>query len=118
MHRGRKVSLEAADVMRLVEEFHARIADIVSKQWNLPEHVRLAAVHHENPDEAPEFQKEIRTTALAGELAKWVIWGAKEDQDALRKIPLWEVLGFDDDDVNELVERCLALRGITASALL
>jgi hypothetical protein len=55
---------------------------------------------------------------LADELASWVIRGAREDENALRKIPLWEVLGFAGEYLEELIERGAALRGITAFALL
>lgn len=118
MQRGRKTPLASADVLSLVEEFHARAADAVSKAWNLPEHVRISAAFHGNPDEAPEFRDEVRLTALAGQLAGWVIYGAKDEVDYLRELPHWSALEIGDEDQSDLLARCVALRGAAASSLL
>jgi HD-like signal output (HDOD) protein len=118
MQRGRKTPLASGDVLSLVEEFHARAADAVSKAWNLPEHVRVSAAFNEKPDEAPEFRDEVRLTALAGKLAGWVVSGAKDDDEYLRELPYWGELGIGEEDQSDLMARCVALRGAAASSLI
>jgi HD-like signal output (HDOD) protein len=118
MQRGRKTPLTSADVLSLVEEFHARAADAVSKAWNLPEHVRVSAAFDGKPDEAPEFRDEVRLTALAGQLAGWVVSGAKDDDEYLRELPYWGELGICEEDQSDLLARCVALRGAAASSLI
>ncbi len=106
---GALASLSEADVHALGREFHRAAAAAVTVAWKLPQQVQVAAVHHEDPSAAPAFGEETRLTALAAQLASWVVHHVPADEDTVREFPEWADLNFYPDDVDAVLARRDAL---------
>jgi HD-like signal output (HDOD) protein len=106
---GTLAKLSEAEVSLLGREFHRPAATAVTVAWNLPQQVQVAAVHHENPAAAPAFVDEARMTALAAQLAGWVVFSSPPDAGAVRELAGWAELNFYPDDVDAVLARRDAL---------
>lgn len=102
---GTLANLSEEEVAALGCEFHRAAAAAVTVAWKLPQQVQVAAVHFEQPDAAPEFVDEARLTALAANLATWVVSGPAGDANEVRALPWWAELNFYPDDVDAVLER-------------
>lgn len=102
---GTLADLTEREVATLGREFHRSAAAAVTVAWKLPQQVQVAAVHFEHPDAAPEFVDEARLTALAAQLAGWVVYGDPPDVTAVRELPGWAELNFYPDDVDAVLDR-------------
>jgi hypothetical protein len=114
---GTLARLAEADVAALGREFHRAAAAAVTVAWKLPQQVQIAAVHFEDPAHAPAFGDEARLTALAAQLAGWVVYGNPPDAGMVRTLPAWAELNFYPDDVEAVLDRREVLAE-SASALL
>lgn len=115
---GSNTSLSEAEVDALIKEFHHMAASDVTLAWNLPEHVQVAAIYHEDPEQAPGYFTETKLTALSGKLASWVEAGeAAEDTETVGRWPEWEEFDFAPSDVDAVIEHADELRQSAASML-
>jgi HD-like signal output (HDOD) protein len=113
---GTLASLSEADVAALGREFHRAAAAAVTVAWKLPQQVQIAAVHQEDPASAPSFIDETRMTALAAQLATWVVQPSGPlDEKAVRDLPAWEQLNYYPDDVDAVLDRREALAASAAT---
>jgi HD-like signal output (HDOD) protein len=106
---GTLAKLSEAEVRSLGLEFHRAAAATVTAAWNLPQQVQVVAVHHENPAAAPAFADEARMTALAAQLAGWIVYASPSDAAAVRELPGWAELNYYPDDVDAVLARRDAL---------
>jgi len=102
---GTLASLAESEVAGLGREFHRSAAAAVTVAWKLPQQVQIAAVHFEDPAAAPEFVDEARMTALAAQLAGWVVYGQPPDATTVRELSFWADLNFYPDDVDAVLDR-------------
>lgn len=109
LQKGARSLLPPGDVIPLVEAFQHRAAGMVAKAWGLPEQVRVTAMFHETPEQAPAFADETLMTALAARLATWVVNSLPDDAEDPRAFPEWEPLSFYPDEVDAVLERREAL---------
>jgi HD-like signal output (HDOD) protein len=107
--------LSEIEVVALGREFHRAAAAAVTVAWKLPQQVQIAAVHHEDPAAAPAFVDEARMTALAAQLAGWVVRSEPPDESAVRDFPAWVDLNFYPDEVDAVLARRDALAESAAS---
>jgi HD-like signal output (HDOD) protein len=115
---GSRASLSEAEVDALIKEFHHMAASDVTLAWNLPEHVQVAAIYHEDPEQAPGYFTETKLTALSGKLAAWVDAGdSAEDIRTVGQWPEWEEFDFASSDIDEVIEHAGELRESAASML-
>ena len=97
--------LGEAETLGLAAEFQAEIAEVVTMKWKMPRVVQIVAVHHRNPELAPENVDETKLTALAGHLANWLLKRADMDEATVQALPVWAELNFYPDDVVAVLER-------------
>lgn len=115
---GSKAGLSEDEVDSLIKEFHHMAASDVTLAWNLPEHVQVAAIYHEDPDQAPGYFTETKLTALSGKLASWVDAGdSAEDVETVGKWSEWKEFGFTPSDIDDVIEHAGELRQSAASML-
>ncbi len=118
VQRTNHVVIDQADAITVAEEYEQMAAATAVRAWDLPQHVQIAVVYYKRPTEAPEFSREVLITALASKLACWVLEPDSVAKTALREWPEWRSLGFDADDVDEVIEHARTFRGRGPAALL
>lgn len=103
----RKESLESTpeETRSLMDEFHEYVGARLLTEWDLPEWVAGAVLHHHRFDEAGEFQEEAATASLADLLAHWSMDEANDDKEVFKNIPALPVLGLYADELEPLFER-------------
>ena len=105
LQAGARGGSDESIILALATEFEPAFAAAVTVAWRLPPEVQVAAQHHREPDQAPEFQMETKLAALAGCLARGSLNPAGEPTQDPAALPVWAEFNLYPDDVAAVLER-------------
>lgn len=105
------------DVRSLVDEFHVQAGGLLAKRWGLPAAVCEAIALYASYSSGAAGPREPVITALADRLATYLVEG-DQDEPALRAHRSWIDLNFYPEDVDALLAKSEAVRGLVESMLL
>lgn len=110
LQKGARAMLPEADAGKVMREFEERAAAAVTVEWNLPQVVQVVAAKYRDPGSADEFAEEVKLTALADQLAWFMLDSNPPEDSELARLPAWADLNFYPDDIEAIFERRSALR--------
>jgi HD-like signal output (HDOD) protein len=110
LQKGARSMLSEADAERVMLEFEGQASAAVTMEWNLPRVVQVVAAKYRDPESEDEFVEEVKLTALADQLAWFMLDQDPPEDSELAKLPAWADLNFYPDDIEAIFERRSALR--------
>lgn len=92
-------------IASLVATHHARVGSELLRQWALPAPVSETALFHHDPRSAPTCRKTALMTALADDLAHFLLQSRPLDEQALRAHPTLAPLSLYADELDLLLAK-------------
>lgn len=107
------LSLSHEGGLALMEEFHRDAGGRIAQQWKLPEPVRAAAMHYQEPLKAEEYGEQVCITFLAHKIAQFLdIPAEEEDILAMSSHPIVNSLKLNETVIRTLFGRLEKIREI------
>jgi putative nucleotidyltransferase with HDIG domain len=94
-----------------MDQFHARVGALLSREWALPDQVSEAILFHHDYQEAPRFSEAAMMVNLADHVAHLVLpqtsgpGGRKVDEDTVRSLEVVAELNLYADDLDQLLHK-------------
>ena len=109
------LQIEFSEIKTLIEEFHIQLGAIITREWELPELIQVATTYYMNYQDAPKYKEETCITYLAHILSHWQMNRDDITEKELRKDEIFEVLEFDEDQVDVLFEKASSVQSVMRS---
>lgn len=116
--RGEEISAEELDAV--LEERHVEIGVTLAERWELPSAVQRALRHYRDvgTTDGEDDAIEVVVTATASQLATHLVAPEALNEEALRGYHGFALLNLYPEDVDEILARCDAVRGLVESMTL
>ena len=112
------LNLEHQEVMQLVNTYHIRAGEIVTKKWNLPLSVQVANEYYQQYEQAESFRMETAITYLADKLAQAIVEETINPERDLMFDPVFTFLNIYPDDRMDIFRKMDDVKNLTASMLI
>ena len=89
-------------LISMTNRLHQKAGARACERWNLPGVVKACCTFYHNPDEATEHWDAVSITHLASKVSNLCGQNEPALEEALKKEPYFEVLGFDEDQILHL----------------
>ncbi|MCR9245374.1 MAG: HDOD domain-containing protein [bacterium] len=102
----RALRIRVEDLQGAVREQYCSAGKMLAEEWQLPDQIREAIVHHQNWGDAPKYQDLAMTVCLADGVANYLVpnsHGDPVDLETLQRLPVLEKLNMYADQLDELV---------------
>ena len=83
---------------------HATLGGELLRQWKLPDSLVEPVSYHHHPANAEQYLKETAAVSLANAIANTIEPPYSADDDLPIDVSIWETLGLEDDDLDELIQ--------------
>jgi len=108
--RSLHIELDREVVEALSHQGHCQVGAQLVTSWKLPAHLGPAILHHHDPLRAGECKRMAMITRLADDLAHLALATAEITEEQLIDHPLLDPLGFDREQIGQLLSRAGAVR--------
>ncbi|MDG1891382.1 MAG: HDOD domain-containing protein [Verrucomicrobiota bacterium] len=91
-------------LIAMTDKLHHKAGTLAGERWKLPDQVRACCAYYRDTEKTDAHQDAVRMTCLASQMADLCQADDADLQHKLKKHPLFNLLGFHENQVQQLFE--------------